>query len=207
MQTVVFNRKCFATEQGIGFGTRTGTYPTPSQRANSVNFDAPLWPELFATIWTTLKLSNLGSCSSQIPIRMDKSIFILCFSKGSSGHIRILQFLWMCINRNPRVSCRGGIILQMDLRAWKETEAKATSFHANVLPEDEVPANSIKAGSLTYQHTDEYETEDGSPSKGNGSGPMPLLEPEDDWVEELPRPIPEALARSRINMEEEKNDE
>lgn len=95
----------------------------------------------------------------------------------------------------------------MDLRAWKETEAKATSFHANISPENELSVDSIKTSSLTYQHTDEYEAEDGSPSKGNGLGAMPPLHPEDDWVEELPRPIPEALARPQINTDEETNDE
>ena len=106
--------------------------------------------------------------------------------------------------RNPRVSCRGGLILQLDLRAWKETEAKATSFHSELLPENEFHTASIKKSNLNYQHTDEYEAEVGSPSKGSGTGPMPALEPEDDWVEELPRPIPIKASRPNIITEKEK---
>lgn len=94
----------------------------------------------------------------------------------------------------------------MDLRAWKETEAKATSFHSNLSPEREFSSNSLKANNLVYQHTDDYENEAGSPSKGNGSGPMPLLQPEDDWVEELPRPIPMTLTRTHFKAEEGNNE-
>ena len=110
------------------------------------------------------------------------------------------------IYRNPRVSCRGGLILQMDLRAWKETEAKATSLHSNLSPENEFSTNSLRTNHQNYQHTDEYENEEGSPSRGFGSGPMPILEPEDDWVEELPRPIITTLTRTQIQAEEENND-
>jgi hypothetical protein len=96
----------------------------------------------------------------------------------------------------------------MDLRAWKETEAKATSFHSNLSPEGEFSTNSLKASNnLVYQHTDDYESEAGSPSKGKGSGSMPLLQPEDDWVEELPRPIPMSLTRTQINAEEKEDNE
>lgn len=87
----------------------------------------------------------------------------------------------------------------MDLRAWKETETKATSLHSSLSSENEFSTDNLKTAN--YQHTDEYESEDGSPAKGNGTGPMPLLEPEDDWVEELPRPIP--FKASRPNIEKE----
>lgn len=86
----------------------------------------------------------------------------------------------------------------MDLRAWKETETKATSLHSSLSPENEFSTDNLKTTNTNYQHTDEYESEDGSPAKGNGTGPMPLLEPEDDWVEELPRPIPIKASRSNI---------
>lgn len=90
----------------------------------------------------------------------------------------------------------------MDLRAWKETETKATSFHSQLLAEDEfVVTDSLKTSSLNYQHTDEYEAEDGSPPKGSGTGPMPELVPEDDWVEELPRPIPISATRSNVQKD------
>jgi hypothetical protein len=96
----------------------------------------------------------------------------------------------------------------MDLRAWKETEAKATSLHSNLSPEaeNEFSTNSLRTNHQNYQHTDEYENEEGSPSRGFGSGPMPVLEPEDDWVEELPRPIITTLTRTQIQAEEENND-
>ena len=90
----------------------------------------------------------------------------------------------------------------MDLRAWKETEAKATSLHANLTPESKLSANSVRSN-LIFQHTDEYENEKGSPSKGIGSGPMPVLQPEDDWVEELPRPIAMPIGRPQIQAEED----
>lgn len=89
----------------------------------------------------------------------------------------------------------------MDLRAWKETETKATSYYANIVPDGKLNFSSIKK--LHYQHADEYEAEDGSPSRGAGSGPMPLLEPEDDWVEELPRPIRPIRADLKAELEEE----
>lgn len=90
----------------------------------------------------------------------------------------------------------------MDLRAWKETESKATQFNANILSIDE---SEMPKTSLNYQHTDEYEAEDGSPPKGSGTGPMPVLEPEDDWVEELPRPIQLNKARTLIQADEDVN--
>lgn len=104
------------------------------------------------------------------------------------------------MHRNPRASCRGGLIPQvcrkefflflplllltiscddqMDLRAWKETERmKPVTFHANG-----------PTVSHQYQDTEEYESEEGSPARGSGTI-MPQPGPEDDWVEELPRPM------------------
>lgn len=70
----------------------------------------------------------------------------------------------------------------MDLRAWKETErVRPTTFYTG--------AQQPVSGSNTYfQETDEYESEEGSPPRGSGTV-MPVPEPEDDWVEELPRPM------------------
>ena len=77
----------------------------------------------------------------------------------------------------------------MDLRAWKETERfKPVAFHAG--------GSNV---SHQYQDTSEYETEEGSPARGSGLV-MPSPHPEDDWVEELPRPMmlnPPSLLSSR----------
>ncbi|XP_046632725.1 peroxidase-like isoform X2 [Daphnia pulicaria] len=133
---------------------------------------------------------------------------IICDNLDDAETVQPWVMLQPDSDTNPRVSCRGGLILQMDLRAWKETEAKATSFHSNLSPEGEFSTNSLKASNnLVYQHTDDYESEAGSPSKGKGSGSMPLLQPEDDWVEELPRPIPMSLTRTQINAEEKEDNE
>lgn len=107
--------------------------------------------------------------------------------------------------RNPRVSCRGGFILQMDLRAWKETESKSTSFYAANTLSDGGKLNYSSVKKLQYLHTDEYEAEDGSPSKGSGMGSMPSPVPEDDWVEELPRPITVNSAPSNFEAEPEED--
>lgn len=93
-------------------------------------------------------------------------------------NMKIFMFI---LNRNPRASCRGGQIPQMDLRAWKETErVKPTAFFTGT--------QTFGSSSHHYQDTSEYEAEEGSPARGGGTV-MPRPEPEDDWVEELPRPM------------------
>jgi hypothetical protein len=74
----------------------------------------------------------------------------------------------------------------MDLRAWKETEVKPSTFHA-ATPEEFLMGSS-PTSNHHYQDTDEYEAEEGSAARGSGS-PMPIPEPEDDWTEELPKPL------------------
>lgn len=91
-----------------------------------------------------------------------------------------MKVFMIILNRNPRASCRGGQIPQMDLRAWKETEkVKPTIFFTGT---------ETSRSSHHYQDTSEYEAEEGSPARGGGTV-MPRPEPEDDWVEELPRPM------------------
>ena len=84
------------------------------------------------------------------------------------------------------MSCRRGLIPQMDLRAWKETEVKPSNFHAATL--EEFLMGSSPTSNHHYQNTDEYEAQKGSAARGSASS-MPMPEPEDDWVEELPRPL------------------
>ena len=106
----------------------------------------------------------------------------LIFSKQTQALIKSVFQTY----RNPRVSCRGGLIPQMDLRAWKETEVKPSTFHA-ATPEEFLMGSS-PTSNHHYQDTDEYEAEEGSAARGSGS-PMPIPEPEDDWTEELPKPL------------------
>jgi len=78
-------------------------------------------------------------------------------------------------SRNPRVGCRGRIIPNMDLRAWRETAGRTPVMNA---PISTTPAAAAASDSV------EDSAGDASPSM-----PMPLPSPEDDWVVELPRPI------------------
>lgn len=111
---------------------------------------------------------------------------------------------------NPRVSCRGGRILKMDLRAWMETEVKPPIFHSvmaeqmsSVMETQKTAYQSLieEAHQVLDKRREQFEDLVGElPS-------MPLLQPDGDSLDELPQPIVEVDQQPRVEQRARGGDE